>query len=55
MGQEQYDRYKDFAAEEMLIAEGGLYCPRQECASGFLVDAVDTRVICPHCNVSLTT
>ncbi|KAK7108119.1 E3 ubiquitin-protein ligase parkin-like [Littorina saxatilis] len=49
MGQEEYERYKDFAAEECLMAGGGIYCPRLECGSGFIVDAVDSRVICPHC------
>ena len=52
MGREQYNRYKDFAAEECLLADGGMYCPRQECGSGFLLDAQDTRVICPHCKVT---
>ncbi|XP_076439369.1 E3 ubiquitin-protein ligase parkin-like [Babylonia areolata] len=49
LGEGQYERYKDFAAEECLMAEGGVFCPRQECASGFLLGSADTRVVCPHC------
>ena len=51
MGPEEYNRYKDFAAEECLLADGGMYCPRKECGCGFLLETADRRVICPHCKV----
>ncbi|KAL8581756.1 hypothetical protein ACOMHN_043174 [Nucella lapillus] len=46
-----YECYKDFAAEEYLLAEGGLFCPRPECGSGFLLDSAahDRCITCPHC------
>ncbi|KAK7493085.1 hypothetical protein BaRGS_00015606 [Batillaria attramentaria] len=50
MGCTEYERYKDFAAEECLLAAGGVYCPRSGCGQPFMVDTPGPRVVCPQCH-----
>lgn len=49
LGSEQYERYKNFGAEEYLLQSGGLMCPAPGCGSGFLVDNPSQKVVCPNC------
>ena len=49
LGQEQYERYQRFAAEQYVVEQGGVYCPH--CREAVLPErgACD-RVICPTCH-----
>lgn len=46
LGPDQYARYQRFAAEEYVLQEGGVLCPRPGCGHGILPDMDCTRVVC---------
>lgn len=46
VGDEQYERYQRFAAEECLLQEGGVLCPRPGCGAGILADKECRRIVC---------
>lgn len=48
----QYERYKDFAAEQCVIQSGGVFCPNTGCGEGMIVDDRATTVRCQTCQVS---
>lgn len=50
LGTEQYERYKNFGAEEYLLQSGGLMCPAPGCGAGFLIEDLLQKVNCPTCN-----
>ena len=54
MGQEQFERYQRFSAEELVLQSGGVLCPQPGCGSGILPDKDETdmeckRVSCREC------
>ncbi|XP_078322626.1 E3 ubiquitin-protein ligase parkin-like isoform X1 [Crassostrea virginica] len=49
VGTEQYERYKNFGAEEYLLQSGGLMCPAPRCGAGFLVEDPTLKVVCLTC------
>ncbi|XP_067049537.1 E3 ubiquitin-protein ligase parkin-like isoform X2 [Acropora muricata] len=52
LGQQQYNRYQRFAAEECLLREGGVLCPRAGCGMGlFLEPGMGPVVTCSSCNL----
>lgn len=46
MGQEQYDRYLRFGAEQCLLLIGGLLCPGAGCGAGLVAPSYSKRVEC---------
>lgn len=48
----QYERYKNFAAEEFVLQMGGVLCPARGCGAGILLEDGNRRVQCPTCQVS---
>nr|KAI8759102.1 E3 ubiquitin-protein ligase parkin-like [Biomphalaria glabrata] len=49
LGQEKYERYKNFGAEEYVLQNGGMLCPGPGCGTG-LFPATDDRLIrCREC------
>lgn len=52
LGQQQYNRYQRFAAEEYLLREGGVLCPGPGCGMGlFLEPGMGPVVTCSSCNL----
>ena len=54
MGPENYERYKQFGAEECLLKMGGMLCPAPGCGSGIFLDEDGTEerdVMCSECKV----
>eukprot|EP00116_Pleurobrachia_bachei_P004042 sb/3464304/ len=52
MGPENYERYKQFGAEECLLKMGGMLCPAPGCGSGIFLEegGVEERdVMCSEC------
>lgn len=47
-----YERYQDFAAEEFVLKNGGVICPKANCSQAMLIDKVEncTKVCCISCN-----
>ncbi|XP_068757054.1 E3 ubiquitin-protein ligase parkin-like isoform X2 [Montipora capricornis] len=48
---EQYDRYQSFAAEEHVLKEGGVLCPRPGCGMGLLPEQRMSIVRCSSCHL----
>ncbi|XP_046849643.1 E3 ubiquitin-protein ligase parkin-like isoform X2 [Xenia sp. Carnegie-2017] len=48
MGDDQYERYQRFAAEEFLRSEGGIFCPRPDCGQGIFASTATRRVVCEY-------
>ncbi|XP_062851081.1 E3 ubiquitin-protein ligase parkin isoform X2 [Trichomycterus rosablanca] len=46
LGDEQYERYQRYAAEECLLQMGGVLCPAPGCGAGLLVEDDRRRVHC---------
>ena len=55
MGASNYERYKQFGAEECLLKMGGVLCPGTDCGMGIYIDPDDdiSHVECSECGVSL--
>ncbi|XP_052242320.1 E3 ubiquitin-protein ligase parkin-like [Dreissena polymorpha] len=49
LGKDQYERYKDFGAEECLLKSGGIFCPNPGCGEGILVVEQARSVKCHTC------
>ncbi|XP_052808941.1 E3 ubiquitin-protein ligase parkin-like [Mya arenaria] len=49
LGKVQYERYKDFGAEECVIQAGGVFCPNVGCGAGMIVDQQAKDVHCHAC------
>jgi hypothetical protein len=47
----QYERYKDFGAEECLLQSGGILCPNTGCGEGIIVEDDARNVQCRTCRV----
>ncbi|RWS31455.1 E3 ubiquitin-protein ligase parkin-like protein [Leptotrombidium deliense] len=57
MGEEAYNKYQRFAAEECLLQSGGVLCPQPNCGAGIFLEFDDdidpdlcNRVVCSTCN-----
>ncbi|XP_076841761.1 E3 ubiquitin-protein ligase parkin isoform X2 [Brachyhypopomus gauderio] len=46
LGDDQYERYQRYAAEECLLQMGGVLCPAPGCGAGLLPDQGQRRVQC---------
>ncbi|XP_049621466.1 E3 ubiquitin-protein ligase parkin [Suncus etruscus] len=46
LGEEQYNRYQQYGAEECVLQMGGVLCPRPGCGAGLLPEPGMKRVIC---------
>ncbi|XP_060580055.1 E3 ubiquitin-protein ligase parkin-like [Ruditapes philippinarum] len=51
LGKEQYERYKDFGAEECLLQSGGILCPNTGCGEGIIVEDDARNVQCRTCRM----
>lgn len=51
LGNDQYERYKDFGAEECLLQSGGILCPNTGCGEGFIVEDEARTVKCTNCHM----
>jgi len=51
MGNQNYERYQRFGAEELVLQSGGVLCPQPGCGAGILPELSDTcrRVACGEC------
>ncbi|XP_071075778.1 E3 ubiquitin-protein ligase parkin isoform X3 [Desmodus rotundus] len=46
LGEEQYDRYQHYGAEECVLRMGGVLCPRPGCGAGLLPEPQQREVTC---------
>ncbi|XP_023555057.1 E3 ubiquitin-protein ligase parkin isoform X2 [Octodon degus] len=46
LGEEQYNRYKQYGAEECVLQMGGVLCPHPGCGAGLLPEQGQKKVIC---------
>ncbi|XP_048210369.1 E3 ubiquitin-protein ligase parkin [Perognathus longimembris pacificus] len=46
LGEEQYNRYQQYGAEECVLKMGGVLCPRPGCGAGLLPERGQRRVTC---------
>uniref|UniRef100_A0A673TZL0 RING/Ubox-like zinc-binding domain-containing protein n=1 Tax=Suricata suricatta TaxID=37032 RepID=A0A673TZL0_SURSU len=46
LGEEQYNRYQQYGAEECVLQMGGVLCPRPGCGAGLLPEPGGRRVTC---------
>ncbi|XP_040568225.1 E3 ubiquitin-protein ligase parkin [Lepeophtheirus salmonis] len=46
LGNDQYERYMRFAAEEFVLKNGGVLCPRPNCGMGIMVKPDIRKVTC---------
>ncbi|XP_053398295.1 E3 ubiquitin-protein ligase parkin-like [Mercenaria mercenaria] len=51
LGNKQYERYKDFGAEECLLQSGGILCPNTGCGEGIIVEDDARNVQCRTCHL----
>jgi len=51
LGQDQYDRYQRFGAEEYVLKMGGVLCPGRSCGMGLLPEPGMRSVRCSGCNL----
>ncbi|XP_059177664.1 E3 ubiquitin-protein ligase parkin-like isoform X2 [Physella acuta] len=49
MGQEKYERYKNFGAEEYVIQNGGILCPSPGCGMGLFPSGENKLIKCREC------
>ena len=49
VGEELYERMQRFAAEEFVLAEGGVLCPAVGCGEGVLLGSQERLVTCEAC------
>ena len=50
----QYERYKDFGAEDFLLSTGGIICPNPVCGEGMMLeDSPGSNIRCATCQVSI--
>lgn len=45
-GARQYERYKNFATEEFVLQNGGIFCPGEGCGNGILMEDLLRKVVC---------
>lgn len=45
-GKTQYERYKNFATEEFVLQNGGIFCPGEGCGNGILTETDTRKVVC---------
>ncbi|XP_064618311.1 LOW QUALITY PROTEIN: E3 ubiquitin-protein ligase parkin-like [Liolophura sinensis] len=45
-GDDQYERYHRFSAEQVLLSEGGVLCPRPGCGNGLMLNTEKRRIHC---------
>ncbi|XP_018621705.1 E3 ubiquitin-protein ligase parkin [Scleropages formosus] len=48
LGEEQYERYQRYGAEECVLRMGGVLCPAPGCGAGLLPENGQRRVQCDH-------
>nr|XP_045014126.1 E3 ubiquitin-protein ligase parkin isoform X2 [Jaculus jaculus] len=46
LGEEQYRRYQQYAAEEWVLQMGGVLCPRPGCGAGLLPEQGQRKITC---------
>ncbi|KAJ1058853.1 hypothetical protein K5549_020809, partial [Capra hircus] len=46
LGEEQYNRYQQYGAEECVLQLGGVLCPSPGCGAGLLPEAGQRKVTC---------
>ncbi|XP_074189892.1 E3 ubiquitin-protein ligase parkin isoform X2 [Rhinolophus sinicus] len=46
LGEEQYNRYQQYGAEECVLRMGGVLCPRPGCGAGLLLEPAQRKVTC---------
>lgn len=46
LGEEQYNRYQQYGAEECVLQMGGVLCPRPGCGAGLLPEQGQKKVTC---------
>uniref|UniRef100_A0A2I3GFG0 E3 ubiquitin-protein ligase parkin n=1 Tax=Nomascus leucogenys TaxID=61853 RepID=A0A2I3GFG0_NOMLE len=46
LGEEQYNRYQQYGAEECVLQMGGVLCPRPGCGAGLLPEPDQRKVTC---------
>ncbi|XP_073926908.1 E3 ubiquitin-protein ligase parkin isoform X2 [Castor canadensis] len=46
LGEEQYNRYQQYGAEECVLQMGGVLCPRPGCGAGLLPEQGQRKVTC---------
>ncbi|KAG8506005.1 E3 ubiquitin-protein ligase parkin [Galemys pyrenaicus] len=46
LGEEQYNRYQQYGAEECVLQMGGVLCPRPGCGAGLLPQPGERKVTC---------
>ncbi|XP_054164006.1 E3 ubiquitin-protein ligase parkin-like [Oppia nitens] len=53
MGEQAYEKYQRFGAEEFVLNFGGVLCPQPGCGAGIMLDETDpdicTRITCGEC------
>ncbi|XP_047124611.1 E3 ubiquitin-protein ligase parkin isoform X1 [Hydra vulgaris] len=45
-GKTQYERYKNFAAEDFVLQNGGLLCPGKDCGNGIFLEHDQRKIVC---------
>ncbi|EPY85220.1 hypothetical protein CB1_000390034 [Camelus ferus] len=50
LGEEQYNRYQQYGAEECVLQMGGVLCPSPGCGAGLLPEPGQRRVTCEGAN-----
>jgi len=53
MGKDRYERYKNFAAEEFVLQNGGLLCPAPGCGMGLLPEGGGRELTCHACQQTI--
>lgn len=50
LGEEQYNRYQQYGAEEYVLQMGGVLCPTPGCGAGLLPESETRRIVCEPSN-----
>ncbi|XP_077204204.1 E3 ubiquitin-protein ligase parkin isoform X2 [Paroedura picta] len=50
LGEEQYNRYQDYGAEECVLQMGGVLCPTPGCGAGLLPEPEVRKIVCEPSN-----
>ncbi|XP_042334392.1 E3 ubiquitin-protein ligase parkin [Sceloporus undulatus] len=50
LGEEQYNRYQCYGAEEYVLQMGGVLCPTPGCGAGLLPEPEERRIVCEPSN-----
>ncbi|EMP30323.1 E3 ubiquitin-protein ligase parkin [Chelonia mydas] len=50
LGEEQYNRYQRYGAEECVLQMGGVLCPTPGCGAGLLPEPEVRKIVCEPSN-----